>query len=74
MSALEEEYENSNEFKLTQEITRLKAAVEAIYYGAYWASDRLSTEQEDALWKELRDAAGLQPGQTAVRLGPSHFA
>jgi cyclopropane fatty-acyl-phospholipid synthase-like methyltransferase len=74
MSDLEKEYTNSNEYKLEQSFIRLKAAVEALYYSAYWASDRLSEEQENALWIELRDAAGFEPGQTIVHLGPSHFA
>ncbi len=53
---------------------KLKQAVEALYYGAYWASDRLEPQQENKLWEAVRDAAELEPGQTGKRLGPSHFA
>ena len=56
-----------------KETARLKAAVEALYYGAYWASDRLPLEKETELWTELRDAAKLEKGQTSVRLGPAHW-
>lgn len=48
---------------------RLRAAVDAIYYAAYWKEDRLC--DAEGLWSELRDAAKLRRGQTADRLGPS---
>lgn len=57
-----------------EKFTPLKQAVEALYYAAYWASDRLSSEEEKALWTAVRDAAGLAPGDSFLHLGPSKFA
>lgn len=39
---------------------RLVGAVVELYNAAYWTSDRLGTEQEDRLWRSVRDAAGLK--------------
>lgn len=47
---------------------RIKVAVEALYFAAYWTPDRECEAQ--ALWTELRDAAGIEPGQTGDKLGP----
>lgn len=46
---------------------KLARAVEALYYAAYWHADRPVDER--ALWEAVRDAAGLEPGQTSARLG-----
>jgi len=46
----------------------LQQAAEALYFAGYWHCDRPADEQ--ALWTALRDAAGIQPGQTGARLGP----
>lgn len=43
------------------DFARLRAAVSAIYYAAHWSPDR-HVDNESALWAELRDAAGLEPG------------
>jgi hypothetical protein len=47
----------------------LQDAIEAVYFAAYWHPDR-PVENEQALWTVLRDAAGIEPGQTAKKLGP----
>lgn len=47
---------------------QLKAAVEALYYGAVWKSDRLSLEAEIKLWEDVRNAAGLNVGDTKTRM------
>lgn len=47
---------------------RLKQAVEALYFSAHWSPDRECDAEK--LWVELRDAAGIAPGQTGEKLGP----
>jgi hypothetical protein len=47
--------------------SRLRAAVEALYYAAYWRPDRACAA--DDLWVAVRDAAGLSPGESARHLG-----
>lgn len=47
---------------------KLKAAIEALYYAAYWRPDRDCDAV--SLWAAVRDAAELPPGQTENRLGP----
>lgn len=47
---------------------KLKQAVENLYYAAYWQPDREC--DAESLWKAVRDAAGLPPGQSFERLGP----
>lgn len=51
----------------------LQIAIEALYYSAYWASDRLSPEEEQKLWVAVRDAAQLPAGESLARIGPSKF-
>ena len=53
---------------------KLRRAVDALYFAAYWHADRPVDEQ--ALWTAVRDAALIRPGQTGARLGPdrSRFA
>lgn len=46
---------------------RLRNAVEALYYAAYWSPDRPC--DASALWTAVREAAGLPPGQSHERLG-----
>ena len=45
----------------------LLEAVRNLYYAAVWTSDRLSTEEEAALWVAVRDAAGFAPGSSPKR-------
>lgn len=40
---------------------RLQKAVIALYSQAMWTPDRY-VENENELWKKLRDAAGIEPG------------
>ena len=44
-----------------------------LYFAAYWKSDRLAADQEKELFIKLRDALGLEPGQTSKILGESLF-
>ena len=55
--------------------SRLVEAVRAIYYSACWHPDR-TVDGENAMWTELRDAAGFAPGQspTPVPLPPTFEA
>ena len=53
---------------LAARFERLSKAASALYYAAHWKADRDC--EADALWKELRDAAGMAPGLSASRLGP----
>jgi hypothetical protein len=46
---------------------RLMRAIQALYYSAHWYPDRVI--DADALWTELRDAAGLTPGRSIEILG-----
>lgn len=46
---------------------RLRAAIEALYFAAHWSPDRECDAGQ--MWADLRDAAGIAPGQTATRLG-----
>lgn len=41
---------------------RLMRAAANLYYAAHWTPDRDC--DAGALWKELRDAAGLEPGHS----------
>jgi hypothetical protein len=50
---------------------RLIEAIEAVYFAAHWSPDRECDATK--LWTELRDAAGITPGQTANLLGPSRL-
>lgn len=47
----------------------LSAAVEALYYAAYWRPDREC--EAIKLWEGVRDAAGIPAGQSYDRLGPA---
>lgn len=49
----------------------LSAAVERLYYAAHWAPDRAC--EAGALWRDVRDKAGLPVGQTLARLGEPRF-
>lgn len=51
---------------LTQLIT-LKSAVRDVYFAGYWHADR--PVEEAKLWERLRDAAGINSGQTLEILG-----
>lgn len=42
-------------------VQRLLNAVRAVYYSAHWTPDR--EVDAEALWTELRDAAGFEPGK-----------
>ena len=42
------------------EIERLRKAVSDVYYAAHWTPDRPC--DAGRLWTDLRDAAGLKPG------------
>lgn len=53
---------------LATRLGKLRRAVEALYFSAYWHPDR--KVDEAALWTAVRDAAGIVPGQTASMLGP----
>lgn len=46
----------------------LQAAVTALYYSAYWHPDR--PVDEAFLWTAVRNAAEIEPGKSAERLGP----
>lgn len=49
----------------------LRATVERLYYAAHWSPDR--SVDAATLWTDVRDAAGLTPGETGKRLGePRH--
>jgi hypothetical protein len=50
-----------------REIDKIKGAVEKLYFAAYWSPDRPCDAV--ALWTAVRDAVGIEPGQTAARLG-----
>lgn len=50
-----------------EKYTELRAAVEALYYAAYWRPDRDCDAVK--LWESVRDAAGLPAGQSFERLG-----
>lgn len=50
-----------------EQLKALRAAVEELYFAAYWAPDR--PVDSDALWTKVRGAAGITPGQTWERLG-----
>jgi hypothetical protein len=45
---------------------RLAAAARAVYYAAYWKPDR-EVPLADAMWEELRDAAGFEKGHSPVQ-------
>ena len=49
------------EIETMRHFTRLRDAVQEIYYAAHWAPDR-AVDDEDGLWERLRDAAGFKPG------------
>lgn len=51
----------SKERKNKRKYERLRDAVIAIYSAAMWLPDR-HVENENEMWKELRDAAGIEPG------------
>ena len=46
---------------------RLARSIRALYYAAHWYPDRVV--DAEALWTELRDAAGIPPGKTIEILG-----
>jgi len=48
------------------DLERLQAAVEALYYSAHWSPDRDCDAEQ--LWTELRDAAGLTPGNSPTQV------
>jgi hypothetical protein len=57
----------ADDVNLTRDLAfdRLKKAALALYTAAYWfprADDELTPAQTEALWSELRDAAGILPG------------
>ena len=54
--------------ELTRKWGRMRAAVRELYYAAYWSPDRNVDAQK--LWENVRDAAGIEPGQTVNVLGP----
>lgn len=43
-------------------VVRLMRAAANLYFAAHWTPDRPC--DADALWTELRDAAGLEPGHS----------
>ncbi|TFG99041.1 hypothetical protein E4H12_04055 [Candidatus Thorarchaeota archaeon] len=45
---------------MARQYVALAVAVSNVYYSAQWSADRSVNEQ--LLWQELRDAAGLLPG------------
>jgi len=50
---------------------KLRAAVERLYFAAYWKADR---ECDDyTLWADVRDAAGSKMGQSIDVLGPPQW-
>lgn len=49
------------------DFTKLREAVKALYYAAYWHADR--DVDEPALWTAVRDAACLPPGESKIHLG-----
>lgn len=49
------------------DLERMRAAIVAVYFAAYWTADRDCDEAK--LWIELREAAGITPGQTRAVLG-----
>jgi hypothetical protein len=59
---------SANYEDLLDRLMELKKAAEALYFAAHWHADR--PVDESALWTALRDAARIEPGQTAARLGP----
>ena len=50
-----------------RKLNRLRSAVSAIYYAAFWYPDR-PVLHETTLWVTLRDAAGFPKGKTPTRL------
>lgn len=50
----------------------LAAAVDRLYFAAYWHADRAVDEAR--LWTAVRDYAGIAPGQTAKVLGEDRSA
>jgi hypothetical protein len=55
--------------QLAKENENMKLAIRDLYCSGWWTSDRLRPEVEDMLWKQARDAAGLPPGSSPVKLG-----
>lgn len=53
--------------KMVARLENLTGAVRELYFSAYWHADR--PVDEAALWTAVRDAAGIQPGQTRALLG-----
>jgi len=47
---------------------RLILAATALYNAGYWELDRTVEGGEEKLWEELRDALGLAPGSSPVKL------
>jgi len=45
-----------------KDFVRLAAAVERLYRAAHWTADRPC--DADKLWSDVRDAAGIEPGQS----------
>lgn len=50
---------------------RLRAAVERLYFAAYWSPDRVCDAY--TLWADVRAAAGIKPGQSIDVLGPPQW-
>jgi hypothetical protein len=58
--------EQMNEYIALREThVRLLQAVRAVYYVGTWHCDELEYANEEALWEQLRDAAGFEPGGTS---------
>jgi|LauGreDrversion2_5_1035112.scaffolds.fasta_scaffold18011_2 hypothetical protein len=52
---------------MLDEIEALRAAARALYLAGYWKCDRPVDEQ--SLWENLRDAAGIAPGTATAVFG-----
>lgn len=62
---LADRFEALADYSLRAKYERLQAAVVSIYTAAHWTADR--PVDEGALWTELRDAAGIEPGKSPER-------
>jgi hypothetical protein len=51
-----------------EQFLSLRLTAKALYMAARWKSDRLSDDEEIALWTALRDALGLEPGTSTRAL------
>jgi hypothetical protein len=48
---------------------RLQKAVRKLYSAGYWSCDRLTSDEAKAIFIELRDSAGIKPGESPVPVG-----